>query len=368
MRRLAVVAALALLPACVPPSQLPPEGRESVVRSLARQPRYLRVAVYVAPVLRGRLAGAPLRPARRGAPGPRVSRRHPHHAAPGDAHPFAGHAGLRGRGPVPHRDHRLEPTRHHAPLQPLAARHGGGGREAGGSRPLHREHQRRRRPRRGRAGAHPGRPDRDLRGAPGVGPGCHPGEGARGGNDPGGRGHGLGLPRPHRDGPSGPDRGVALDEQHPEGRPSRTTGWSGSTPGRESRRASEPATGPAAVRGSRRGRARDPFAPVSSAVPAPIGAPVPWSAGRPHLGRPGRHAHGHAEDRPGLELGHEVGLGPHRVAEERGSLSDLGERLLRAGPSRRRAAPCDRPPRRPGRSRRPCAARRAPRRPRARPG
>jgi hypothetical protein len=49
MRRLAVVAALALLPACVPPSQLPPEGRESVVRSLARQPRYLRVAVYVAP-------------------------------------------------------------------------------------------------------------------------------------------------------------------------------------------------------------------------------------------------------------------------------------------------------------------------------
>jgi hypothetical protein len=49
MRRLAVVAALALLPACVPPSQLPPEGREVVVRSLARQPRYLRVAVYVAP-------------------------------------------------------------------------------------------------------------------------------------------------------------------------------------------------------------------------------------------------------------------------------------------------------------------------------
>ena len=49
MRRLAVVAALALLQACVPPSQLPPEGRETVVRSLARQPRYLRVAVYVAP-------------------------------------------------------------------------------------------------------------------------------------------------------------------------------------------------------------------------------------------------------------------------------------------------------------------------------
>jgi hypothetical protein len=49
MRRLAVVTAVTLLQACVPPSQLPPEGRETVVRSLARQPRYLRVAVYVAP-------------------------------------------------------------------------------------------------------------------------------------------------------------------------------------------------------------------------------------------------------------------------------------------------------------------------------
>jgi hypothetical protein len=48
MRRLAV-AALAVLAACVPPSQLTPEGRETVIRSLARQPRYLRVAVYVAP-------------------------------------------------------------------------------------------------------------------------------------------------------------------------------------------------------------------------------------------------------------------------------------------------------------------------------
>jgi hypothetical protein len=49
MRRLAVAAALALLQACVPPSQLPLEGRETVVRSLSGQPRYLRVAVYVAP-------------------------------------------------------------------------------------------------------------------------------------------------------------------------------------------------------------------------------------------------------------------------------------------------------------------------------
>ena len=49
MRRVAVAAAIALLSACVPPSQLAPEGRETVVRSLSRQPRYLRVAVYVAP-------------------------------------------------------------------------------------------------------------------------------------------------------------------------------------------------------------------------------------------------------------------------------------------------------------------------------
>jgi len=48
MRRLAA-AVLALLAACVPPSQLTTEGRETVVRSLSRQPRYLRVAVYVAP-------------------------------------------------------------------------------------------------------------------------------------------------------------------------------------------------------------------------------------------------------------------------------------------------------------------------------
>ena len=49
MRRLAVAVSVALLSGCVPPSQLPPEGRETVVRTLSRQPRYLRVAVYVAP-------------------------------------------------------------------------------------------------------------------------------------------------------------------------------------------------------------------------------------------------------------------------------------------------------------------------------
>ena len=49
MRRLAVATALVLLSGCVPPSQVPPEGRETVVRSLARQPRYLRVAVYAGP-------------------------------------------------------------------------------------------------------------------------------------------------------------------------------------------------------------------------------------------------------------------------------------------------------------------------------
>ncbi len=49
MSRLAAALALALLAGCVPPSRLTPEGRESVTRALARQPRYLRVAVYVAP-------------------------------------------------------------------------------------------------------------------------------------------------------------------------------------------------------------------------------------------------------------------------------------------------------------------------------
>jgi hypothetical protein len=48
MRRLAA-AVLAVLSACVPPSQLTPEGREKVTQQLARQSRYLRVSVYVAP-------------------------------------------------------------------------------------------------------------------------------------------------------------------------------------------------------------------------------------------------------------------------------------------------------------------------------
>jgi hypothetical protein len=49
MRRRIVAASLALLASCAPPSLLPAEGRETVVRSLSRQPRYLRVAVYVGP-------------------------------------------------------------------------------------------------------------------------------------------------------------------------------------------------------------------------------------------------------------------------------------------------------------------------------
>jgi hypothetical protein len=51
MRRLAAapLALLGLLASCAPPSVLPAEGRETVVRSLSRQPRYLRVAVYVGP-------------------------------------------------------------------------------------------------------------------------------------------------------------------------------------------------------------------------------------------------------------------------------------------------------------------------------
>jgi hypothetical protein len=52
MRRLAApasLALLALLASCATPSLLPAEGRETVVRALSRQPRYLRVAVYVGP-------------------------------------------------------------------------------------------------------------------------------------------------------------------------------------------------------------------------------------------------------------------------------------------------------------------------------
>jgi hypothetical protein len=46
---LALLALLALLASCATPSLLPAEGRETVVRALSRQPRYLRVAVYVGP-------------------------------------------------------------------------------------------------------------------------------------------------------------------------------------------------------------------------------------------------------------------------------------------------------------------------------
>jgi hypothetical protein len=48
MRRFAI-ASLALLASCATPSTLSLEGRETVVKSLSRQPRYLRVAVYVGP-------------------------------------------------------------------------------------------------------------------------------------------------------------------------------------------------------------------------------------------------------------------------------------------------------------------------------
>lgn len=49
MCRLAAAAFLALLASCAPPSMIPSAGRETVVRSLSRQARYLRVAVYVGP-------------------------------------------------------------------------------------------------------------------------------------------------------------------------------------------------------------------------------------------------------------------------------------------------------------------------------
>jgi hypothetical protein len=49
MRRLAAALLLLALAACAPPSVLPADGREAVIQALARQPRYLRVAVYVGP-------------------------------------------------------------------------------------------------------------------------------------------------------------------------------------------------------------------------------------------------------------------------------------------------------------------------------
>jgi hypothetical protein len=48
-RALALSLACLALAACAPAVRIPPEGRESVIRALSRQPRYLRVAVYVAP-------------------------------------------------------------------------------------------------------------------------------------------------------------------------------------------------------------------------------------------------------------------------------------------------------------------------------
>jgi len=47
--RLAASLALALLASCAPLSPLPADGRETVVKAMARQPRHLRVAVYVGP-------------------------------------------------------------------------------------------------------------------------------------------------------------------------------------------------------------------------------------------------------------------------------------------------------------------------------
>jgi hypothetical protein len=53
MRRAAVLLPLALAAsACFPPATLTPGGREKVVQSLSRQPRYLRVAAYVGPFYR----------------------------------------------------------------------------------------------------------------------------------------------------------------------------------------------------------------------------------------------------------------------------------------------------------------------------
>lgn len=49
MRRVAAALAFLTLAACGPPSLLPADGRETVIKALTRQPRYLRVAVYVGP-------------------------------------------------------------------------------------------------------------------------------------------------------------------------------------------------------------------------------------------------------------------------------------------------------------------------------
>jgi hypothetical protein len=49
MRRAAAALLLLALASCAPVSVLPADGRETVTKALARQPRYLRVAVYVGP-------------------------------------------------------------------------------------------------------------------------------------------------------------------------------------------------------------------------------------------------------------------------------------------------------------------------------
>jgi hypothetical protein len=46
---LALALSCLALASCTPPVLVPPEGRETVIRSLSRQSRYLRVAVYVSP-------------------------------------------------------------------------------------------------------------------------------------------------------------------------------------------------------------------------------------------------------------------------------------------------------------------------------
>jgi hypothetical protein len=49
MRRVAAALLFLTLAACGPPTLLPADGRETVIKALTRQPRYLRVAVYVGP-------------------------------------------------------------------------------------------------------------------------------------------------------------------------------------------------------------------------------------------------------------------------------------------------------------------------------
>jgi len=52
MRRADLLLLALATSACFPPATLTPDGREKVVRTLSRQPRYLRVAAYVGPFYR----------------------------------------------------------------------------------------------------------------------------------------------------------------------------------------------------------------------------------------------------------------------------------------------------------------------------